>query len=104
MITAKLGRLVSRAALALVVAVGIGAASISPAHAEWHNGQWGHWGWHNGFHVFIAAPYPYAYPYPYYGYYGYPYGYYYPPAYYAPAPVAVAPAFSFGFVVGGHHH
>lgn len=102
MITAKLGRIASRAALALVLAVGIGAATISPAHAEWRNGHWGHWGWRNGVHIFIGDPYPYAYGYPAYGYpaypyYSYPYPYYYPPAYYAP-PIG------FGFTFGGHRH
>jgi hypothetical protein len=101
MITAKLRQIVGRSAIALALAIGIGAATMSPAHAEWHNGQWGHWGYHNGVRVFIGAPYPYGYyPYP----YAYPYPYYAPgPAYYAPPPVVVAPTFGFGFTVGGHH-
>ena len=103
MIAAKLRQIVGRSAIALALAIGIGAATMSPAHAEWHNGQWGHWGWHNGVRVFVGAPYPYGYyPYPY--AYPYPYPYYAPgPAYYAPPPVVVAPTFGFGFTVGGHH-
>jgi hypothetical protein len=97
MIMAKLWRIGSRAAVAL--AIGIGAAAVSPAHAEWHNGVWGHWGWHNGVRIFVAAPYPY-------GYYPYPYPYYAPgPVYYAPPPppVVVPPVIGFGFTFGGHH-
>lgn len=109
MITAKFGRIAGRAALGLVLAVGIGAATISPAHAEWHGGHWGHWGWRNGVHIFVAEPYPYGYSYPYYygnsyGYYGNPYGYYYPPSYYAPPPVVYGPSIGFGFSFGGHRH
>ena len=81
MITAKLRQIVGRSAIALALAIGIGAATMSPAHAEWHNGQWGHWGYHNGVRVFIGAPYPY-------GYYPYPYAYPYP----APAQVYAQPA------------
>jgi hypothetical protein len=84
--------------LGAVLALGIGTAVISPAHAEWHNGQWGHWGWHKGVWVFVAEPYPYGY---------YPYGYAPPPppppVYYAPPPpppVVVGP--SFGISIGIH--
>jgi len=105
MITAKLGRIASRAALALALVVSIGAVSVTSAHADWHGG---HWGWRGGVRVWIANPYPYAYPYGYYpnsyynAYYPYGYGYYAPPApVYAP-PVVVGP--SFGFFFGGRRH
>jgi len=103
MTMAKLWQIGSRAAIALVLAAGIGAATMSPAHAEWNHGVWGHWGWNNGVRVFVAAPYPY-------GYYPYPYPYYAPgPVYYGPPapvvvpPVVVPPVVGFGFAFGVHH-
>jgi hypothetical protein len=105
----------SRSVTALALAIGIGAAMVSPVHAgghhgegddneqhdggrhhrEWHDGDWGYWGWRGGVHVFIAEPYPY-------GYYAPP-----PPVVYAPPPpVVVAPppvvAPSFGVFIGVH--
>ena len=118
MISGKLGRIVSRSAITLAFAIGIGAAAtLSPAHAdghhgewhdgdghhgdghhgEWHDGHWGYWGWRGGVHVFIAEPYPYA-------YYPPPPPVYYapppPPVVYVPPPV-VAP--SFGVFIGVGH-
>ena len=114
MISGKLGRIVSHSAITLAFAIGIGAAAtLSPAHAdghhgewhngeehhhgEWRNGHWGYWGWRGGVHVFIEEPYPYA-------YYAPP-----PPVVVAPPPpvVVVAPpvvAPSFGVFIGVGHH
>ena len=80
------------AVLGMTLAIGMATATLSPAHADWHDGQWGHWGWHGGARVFIVDPYPYA-P------YGYPYAYVSPPpppppVYAAPAPVVIGPSFS----------
>jgi hypothetical protein len=112
MISGKLGRIVSRPAITLAFAIGIGAAAtLSLAHAdghhgewhdghhgEWHDGHWGYWGWRSGVQVFIAEPYPYA-------YYPPPPPVYYapppPPVVYVPPPV-VAP--SFGVFIGVGHH
>jgi hypothetical protein len=123
MISGKLGRLMSRSAITLAFAIGIGAAAtLSPAHAgghhgewqdgdeegewqdgdghhrEWHDGHWGYWGWRSGAYVFIAEPYPYV-------YYAPPPPVVYepppPPVIYAPPPV-VAP--SFGVFIGIGHH
>jgi len=97
MMTTKFGRIARRVAVGVVLAVGIGSAAVSPAHADWYNGQWGHWGWRHGVRVFFVEPYPYGY---------YPDGYSYappppPPAYYPPPPpVVVGP--SFGIVIGVH--
>ena len=101
MTSARLRRIVSRSAIALALAIGIGGTTVPPANAEWRNGTWGHWGWQGGVHVFIAEPYPYPYYAP-------------PPVYYAPPPVVYAPpppivyappvlAPSFGIFIGGRH-
>src|SRR5579864_9658514 len=61
MMTTKFGRIARRVAVGVVLAVGIGSAAVSPAHADWYNGQWGHWGWRHGVRVFFVEPYPYGY-------------------------------------------
>jgi len=97
MMIAKLWRTAGHIAAGAVLVIGISSAMVSPAHAEWHNGQWGHWGWSHGVRVFFVEPYPYGY---------YPGGYSYapppPPVYYAPPPPPVVVGPSFGVVIRVH--
>ena len=107
MVATKVGHVLNLVAIGVAAfAIGFGAAAISPAFAdshdghheghdghEWHNGHWGYWGWHNGVRVFIVEPYPYGYyapPPPPPVYYAPPPP---PPVYYAPPPVVVGPSF-----------